>query len=69
MAPGLTLFGSYSEANRAPTAAELACADPEAPCLIESFLTADPPLQQVVNKTYELGLRGELGFLEPRPAA
>ncbi len=60
MAPGLTLFGSYSEANRAPTAAELACADPEAPCLIESFLTADPPLQQVVNKTYELGLRGEL---------
>ena len=47
----LTLFGSYSEANRAPTAAELACADPEAPCLIESFLTADPPLQQVVNGT------------------
>jgi len=58
--PGLTLFGSYAEANRAPTAAELACADPEAPCLIESFLTADPPLQQVVNRTYELGLRGEL---------
>jgi outer membrane receptor protein involved in Fe transport len=58
--PGLTLFGSYAEANRAPTAAELACADPEAPCLIESFLTADPPLEQVVSKTYELGLRGRL---------
>ena len=42
--PGLTLYGGYSEANRAPTPAELACADPEAPCLIESFLTADPPL-------------------------
>ncbi|MEI9900981.1 MAG: TonB-dependent receptor [Hyphomicrobium sp.] len=26
--PGLTLYGSYAEANRAPTAAELACADP-----------------------------------------
>lgn len=58
--PALTVYGSYAEANRAPTAAELACADPENPCLIESFLTADPPLEQVVSKTYELGLRGEL---------
>ena len=58
--PGLTLYGGYSEANRAPTAAELACADPEAPCLIESFLTADPPLKQVVSHTFEAGLRGTL---------
>lgn len=58
--PGLTLYGSYAEANRAPTAAELACADPEDPCLIESFLTADPPLKQVVSHTWELGLRGDL---------
>lgn len=57
---GLTLFGGYSEANRAPTAAELSCADPEAPCLIESLLVADPPLEQVVSKTYEVGLRGLL---------
>ncbi len=57
---GTTLFGSYAEANRAPTPAELACADPVNPCLIESFLTADPPLQQVVSQTYELGLRGKL---------
>lgn len=63
LVPGLTLYGSYAEANRAPTAAELACADPEAPCLIESFLTADPPLKQVVSKTFELGLRGELTSL------
>ncbi len=58
--PGLTLYGGYSEANRAPTAAELACADPDAPCLIESFLTSDPPLKQVVSHTFELGLRGNL---------
>ena len=57
---GLTLYGSYAEANRAPTPAELACSDPENPCLIESFLTADPPLDQVVSHTYELGLRGKL---------
>ncbi len=57
---GLTAFGGYSEANRAPTAAELSCADPEAPCLIESLLVADPPLHQVVSKTFELGLRGTM---------
>ncbi len=60
---GTTLFASYAEANRAPTPAELACADPVNPCLIESFLTADPPLQQVVSQTYELGLRGKMASL------
>ena len=57
---GLSLYGSYSEANRAPTPAELACADPDNPCLIESFLTGDPPLKQVVSHTWETGLRGQL---------
>lgn len=56
---GLTLYGSYSEANRAPTAAELGCAEPENPCLIESFLTDDPPLKQVISKSWEAGVRGE----------
>lgn len=60
LAPGLTAFGGYSEANRAPTAAELSCADPEAPCLIESLLVADPPLEQVVSRTFEIGLRGNV---------
>ncbi len=55
----LTLYGSYSEANRAPTAAELGCAEPDNPCLIESFLTDDPPLEQVVSKSFELGVRGQ----------
>lgn len=57
--PGLAVYGGYSEANRAPTAAELGCAEPENPCLIESFLTDDPPLKQVVSRTVEVGLRGE----------
>ena len=60
MVPGITLYGGYSEANRAPTPAELACANPENPCPIESFLTDDPPLDQVVSKTYEVGLRGKM---------
>lgn len=57
--PGVTLYGGYSEANRAPTPAELACSDANNPCLIESFLTADPPLKQVVSRTEEVGVRGE----------
>lgn len=58
--PGLNWYGGYSEANRAPTAAELACADPANPCLIESFLTADPHLNQVVSHTWETGFRGTI---------
>ncbi len=57
-APLLPLYGGYSEANRAPTAAELGCADPDNECFIESFLTDDPPLKQVISHTYEAGLRG-----------
>ncbi|MEQ1577942.1 MAG: TonB-dependent receptor, partial [Hyphomicrobium sp.] len=60
--PGLSVYGGYSEANRAPTAAELGCAEPTNPCFIESFLTDDPPLKQVVSHTYEAGLRGENGL-------
>lgn len=55
---GVSLYGSFSEANRAPVAAELACADPDNPCLLPSFLTSDPPLKQVVSYTWEVGLKG-----------
>jgi outer membrane receptor protein involved in Fe transport len=55
---GISLYASYSEANRAPVAAELACADPNNPCLLPSFLTSDPPLKQVVSHTVEAGFRG-----------
>jgi outer membrane receptor protein involved in Fe transport len=55
---GLTAYAGYSEANRAPTPLELACADPARPCIIAAFLIADPPLKQVVSRTVEAGLRG-----------
>ena len=55
----VTLFGGYSEANRAPTPLELDCASPSQPCLLEGSLVADPPLKQVVAHTYEAGLRGK----------
>ena len=53
-----TVYGGYSEANRAPTPLELGCSNPARPCLLEGFLVSDPPLQQVTAKTYETGLRG-----------
>jgi iron complex outermembrane recepter protein len=59
--PGVTLYGGYSEANRAPTPLELGCSSPTTPCMIDNFLIADPPLKQVVSHTYEAGIRGSLG--------
>lgn len=58
IAPGLTAYAGYSEANRAPTPLELGCADPARPCIIGAFLIADPALKQVVSHTVEAGLRG-----------
>jgi iron complex outermembrane receptor protein len=57
---GLTAYGGYSESNRAPTPLEIGCSNPSRPCLIESALVSDPPLRQVVSRTYEAGLRGIL---------
>ena len=55
-----SFYGSYSEASRVPTPVELTCADPDAPCKLPNAFVADPPLDQVVTKTWEAGLRGEL---------
>lgn len=74
----LTLYGSYSEANRVPTPIELACnegvfelaqafalaggEDPddiEFECRLPNAFLADPPLNDVVTKSLELGLRGD----------
>jgi len=56
--PALTVYGSYAINNRAPTASELECANPAAPCLLPTNLASDPPLQQVISKTAEVGARG-----------
>jgi iron complex outermembrane recepter protein len=56
--PNVSVYGSYSEANRAPTPLELGCSSPVTPCQIDNFLVADPPLQQVIARTFEAGIRG-----------
>ncbi|MCX7097070.1 MAG: TonB-dependent receptor [Methylococcales bacterium] len=59
----LGVYGSYSESTRAPTPMELSCADPTAPCKLPNSFVADPPLKQVVAKTWETGFRGDLDAL------
>jgi iron complex outermembrane receptor protein len=61
-APSLTIYGAYSEANRAPTPLESACSNPNLPCVLENALVSDPPLQQVVSHTYEGGARGTIAL-------
>ncbi|MBL8175849.1 MAG: TonB-dependent receptor [Bryobacterales bacterium] len=56
--PALSLYGGVTEGNRAPTSIELGCADPNAPCRLPNALAGDPPLRQVVTRTFEAGLRG-----------
>ena len=56
--PALTAYAGYSEANRAPTPLESECSNPNQPCILETALVSDPPLQQVVSHTVEAGIRG-----------
>jgi outer membrane receptor protein involved in Fe transport len=48
----------YSEGSRTPTSIELGCADPLQPCKLPNAMAGDPPLQQVVTRTWEAGVRG-----------
>lgn len=58
--PAATFYGSYNEGFRVPTAVELTCADPDAPCALPVSFVADPPLKPVVSKSFEAGVRGRL---------
>jgi outer membrane receptor protein involved in Fe transport len=61
--PGFTSYASYNEGMRAPTALELTCADPTAPCKLPNSFLADPPLKKIIAKTFEVGARGRQGVL------
>ncbi len=55
----LTTYFNYNEGFRAPTAVELSCANPAAPCSLPNGFVSDPPLQAVVSHTFEVGARGK----------
>ncbi len=54
---GINAYFSYSEGSRAPTSVELGCADPAQPCKLPNAMQSDPPLHQVVARTFEVGAR------------
>ena len=54
----VSVFGRYAESSRAPTAAELTCADPDEPCRVPNAFISDPPLEQAVARSVEAGVRG-----------
>ena len=56
----LSTYASYSESSRAPTSIELGCANPDQPCNLPTQMADDPPLHQVVAKTFEGGISGRV---------
>ena len=58
LSSNVTAYAGYSESNRAPSPVELTCADENDPCRLPNAFVADPPLEQVVAKTLEAGVRG-----------
>ena len=57
----VSLYAGLSQNTRTPTASEIECSDPSRPCLLPTNLSGDPPtLRQVVGRTTEIGLRGEV---------
>ncbi len=54
------VYFNYSEGSRAPTSIELGCSDPDRPCKLPNAMAGDPPLNQVVTRTLEAGIRGNL---------
>jgi outer membrane receptor protein involved in Fe transport len=60
---GATAYGSFSVSSRVPAPSELSCADPDDPCRLPNAFVADPPLEQVVARTWEAGIRGRRNAL------
>lgn len=55
---GARLYLRYSESSRVPSPVELTCADPDDPCRLPNAFLSDPPLEMVIARTWEAGVRG-----------
>jgi outer membrane receptor protein involved in Fe transport len=62
--PEVIGFASLALASRMPTPSELSCADPEDPCRLPNAFVSDPPLEQVVSRTLEAGIRSRRGSID-----
>lgn len=56
----LDVYGNLHQSSRSPTPVELACSHPDAPCTLPNTFLADPPLDRVVARNFEIGLRREV---------
>jgi outer membrane receptor protein involved in Fe transport len=59
--PAVNVYGSYAESSRIPSPVEVTCADPDDPCRLPNAFVSDPPLDQIVARTWEAGARGRRG--------
>jgi len=60
---GMSFFASLGTSFRAPSLIEVACADPEEPCVLPYALGDDPPIAPVTVTTFEGGARYNSGAL------
>ena len=51
-------MAATAKAAATPTSIELGCANPDEPCKLPNAMAGDPPLEQVVTRTWEAGARG-----------
>lgn len=56
----LNTYLGLNQGSRAPTSIELGCANPERPCKLPNSMAGDPPLNQVITRTLEAGVRGSV---------
>ena len=57
----LTMYVGYNEGMRVPSPVELSCANPAIPCALPTGFASDPNLDMIVSRTWEAGVRGNLG--------
>lgn len=64
--PSLSFDLAASQTSRAPSSVELGCSDPESPCRLPNALAGDPPLREVVARTWEGGINADVAGLALR---
>jgi outer membrane receptor protein involved in Fe transport len=55
----LGAYAGFSQGSRPPSPIELGCSDKASPCNLPNAMASDPPLKQVVSRTFETGVRGK----------
>jgi len=60
VSPAATIYANVARSTRAPTPVELACASEDAPCNLPNAFLADPPLDEVIANSVEVGASGTL---------